>query len=138
MYREGYWVFSGVEVGTDNCFLEVLPLNHRDAGTLLPLIQQWVLPGSRIVTDQWAAYNGIANLPQGYQHVTVNHSTHFVDPNTGVHTQKVEGLWSLVKRKYRRINGTSDKNFESYLSEFMWRRAHKEHTFMNVLYWIRH
>lgn len=139
LFREGHWVFGGVEVGIvdPKCFLVVCPGNRRDAATLLPLIEEWVLPGSRVVSDMWAAYGGVANLPAGYQHATVNHSLHFVDPVTGVHTNNVEGQWSQVKRKFRAMNGTSDQLFDTYLLEFMWRKAHPNHVFMNMLYWIR-
>lgn len=135
--RAGHWVFGGVEVGTNNRFLVPCPGNRRDAATLLPLIQRWILPGTRITSDMWAAYGGVANLPQAYLHDTVNHSRHFVDPQTGVHTQRIESMWSAVKRKFKRMCGTSDALFESYLNEFLWRKAHRENQFMNILYWIR-
>ena len=53
VFREGHWVFEGIEVGVPgapNCFLVVYPGNRRDAATLLLLVQQWVLPGSRVVS----------------------------------------------------------------------------------------
>lgn len=139
MFRDGHWVFGGVEVGVNypKCFLVACPGNRRDAATLLPLIEEWVEPGSIVVSDMWAAYGGVANLPGGYQHATVNHSLHFVDPVTGTHTQNVEGQWSQVKRKFRVMNGTSTALFNSYLLEYMWRKSHPTDVFMNILYWIR-
>ena len=58
----------------------------------------------------------------GYIHLTVNHSKNFVDPFTGVHTNTVEGLWSAVKRKLKRMNGTRYDRIPEYLDEFMWKR----------------
>jgi len=34
-YREGHWVFGGIEDGTNNCFLVECPGNRHDAATLL-------------------------------------------------------------------------------------------------------
>jgi len=125
-FAEGHWVFGGIEVGVPhpNCFLEVCPGNRRNAATLLPLITKWVAPGSVVVSDMWAAYGGVRNLPGGYQHLTVNHSLNFLDPITGAHTNNAEGQWSQVKRKFRAMNGTSDALFPTYLLEYMWRKEH--------------
>ena len=68
---EQQWVFGGVERGTGRCFL--WPVERRDAQTLLRLIQNFILPGSTIMSDLWAAYNHIDQLPEVYQHFTVNH-----------------------------------------------------------------
>ena len=57
-YREGQWVLGAVDRNTGHCFLLPCPNNRRDAPTLLPLISRWILPGSVVHTDEWAAYNG--------------------------------------------------------------------------------
>ena len=57
-YREGQWVLGAVDRNTGHCFLLPCPNNRRDAPTLLPLISGWILPGSVVHTDEWAAYNG--------------------------------------------------------------------------------
>ena len=56
-------------------------VGDSSAATLLPLIQQYVLPGSIL-----------AHTPQ-YTHHTVNHSENFVNQSTSVHTQGIEGSW---------------------------------------------
>ncbi len=58
-HEEKRWVFGGVErEDSENLFLVQLPMignqPQRDAATLLPLIRQWVRPGSHIYTDGWA------------------------------------------------------------------------------------
>lgn len=119
-WHEGHWVLGAIEQGNPhNAFLVEIP--DRRAITLLPIISEHVDLGTMIHTDQWSSYNNTANLPQGYGHMTVNHSENFVDPNTGVHTQGIEGFWAHAKKKVKRMNGTSRPLFDSYLKEFEWR-----------------
>ena len=55
----------------------------------------------------------------------VNHKYHFVDPESGVHTQTVERLWGSLKWRNKRERGTTRHLMESYFAEFAWRQAHK-------------
>ena len=80
------WIFGGYDLVAKKGFLVIVP--RRDAVTLLPLVQQWVLPGTMVYSDMWQAYNQLGAL--GYGHGTVNHTLHFVDPATGVTTNHVE------------------------------------------------
>uniref|UniRef100_A0A915LB63 ISXO2-like transposase domain-containing protein n=1 Tax=Romanomermis culicivorax TaxID=13658 RepID=A0A915LB63_ROMCU len=89
------WVFAGYDVETKESFM--VPVARRNAATLLPLIQQYIRPGTTIISDMWGAYNTVANL--GYQHLTVNHSINFVDPLTGATTNHVESVWQKAKTK---------------------------------------
>ena len=96
----------------------------RSKNTLLPIIQQYIRPGTTIISDEWRAHHDIGTLP-GYTHQTVNHSHNFVDPVTGAHTQSIECYWSCTKRLMREqgVMNTSDDLFGSYLLECMWRRS---------------
>eukprot|EP00731_Ephydatia_muelleri_P027606 Em0019g479a len=116
---DGHWVFGGMERLTGECFL--VEVEHRDAATLLPLIQQYIRPGSVVYSDEWSAYNQLATVA-GCNHQTVNHSLHFVDPNTGAHTQGVESMWSCCKRMLREERTMHSRLHDTYLPEFMWRR----------------
>ncbi|RWS00147.1 hypothetical protein B4U79_05019, partial [Dinothrombium tinctorium] len=94
---QSVWVLGGICRQTRECF--VIPVQRQDAeetngterrneGNPHSLIQQYVEPGSEICTDVWGAYGKIPQLPQGYTHYTVNHSSNFVNPdNPNVHTQ---------------------------------------------------
>ena len=126
LYRPQRWVFGIYDTNSRQGYLTFVA--SRDEQTLLPIIQQIVLPGSIIHSDEWRAYNGIRRLPhpQPYRHHTVNHSAHFVDPITGVHTNHVEAMWSRAKRKFKSMNGTYDQLIPSYLDEFMWRERYGE------------
>ena len=94
---------------------------QRDAATLLPIIQQHVANGSTVWSDEWAAYNRIASLPNVSNHGIVNHSIEFVNRTTGVHTQNVESYWNRVKIKLKRMRGCHEHQLASYLDEFMYR-----------------
>jgi len=118
-------VFGGVERGSPNAFMLVVP--DRTKQTLLPLVQQYIRPGSTVMSDQWRAYFDIGATGSGYSHLTVNHSVNFVDPGTGAHTQSIEGTWSCVKRLMRRLGvmNTSSDLFPSYLLEYLWRKRYR-------------
>lgn len=56
-------------------------VHRRDADTLTRVIRKYIPAGSTIVSDKWRGYAGLSNM--NYLHLTVNHSTNFVDPHTG-------------------------------------------------------
>ena len=117
---DGHWVFGGIERGTTKSFMVVV--EDRSAATLIPIIQQYIWPGSVIISDEWRAYSTLSSL--GYTHQTVNHSRNFVDPGTGAHTNSIEGYWSVVKRQMRRqgVMNTTNDLFPTYLLESLWRK----------------
>lgn len=119
------WNGSRLEYDVCSQFIFVLGyvtlVNTRDAATLIAQIEQYVLPGSHIWSDCWAAYNRLGNLGgvSPYQHFTVNHSRNFVDPATGTCTNAVEAYWSRLKRSTRYVG--SRHILPDLLDEFMWR-----------------
>ncbi|GFX55451.1 mitotic-spindle organizing protein 2A [Trichonephila clavipes] len=60
-------------------------------------------------------------LLKGYVHLRVNHSLTFVDPETGAHTNSIEGTWSAIKKGLHKAHVKGQ--FDSYLAEYMWRRS---------------
>ena len=109
---EGHWVFGGMERGGGDRFL--VEVAKRDAATFLPIIAQYVRPGTVVYSDEWAACHQLATTT-GNVHLIVNHSLHFVDPLTGAHTQGVEGMWSACKRMMREERTMNSKLFDTYL-----------------------
>ena len=90
------------------------------------IIQQHVLPGTTIWSDQWAAYNNVGSLPGIAEHGVVNHLLHFVDSATGVNTQTVESYWNRVKTKFKRMMGVSSAQLALHLHEFTWRERYRK------------
>lgn len=72
--------FSLEFAGKKQCLL--FAVNNRSAASLLPIIVEQIAPGSLLILDQWSSYNSIRNTNQNYNHQTVNHSRHFIDPGS--------------------------------------------------------
>ena len=52
------WVFGEMErFNPANAFMVVVP--RKDAATVIPIIQKWILLGFIIYSDCWKAYNGL-------------------------------------------------------------------------------
>uniref|UniRef100_A0A914D9W5 ISXO2-like transposase domain-containing protein n=1 Tax=Acrobeloides nanus TaxID=290746 RepID=A0A914D9W5_9BILA len=92
-YVEGMWVFGGYERGSGRIFM--IPVEFRNADTLIPIIKEWIEDGTTIISDFWKAYNCLEN--EGFKHLKVNHSQHFKDPDSGAHTNSIESSWRAAK-----------------------------------------
>ncbi|MFH4974771.1 hypothetical protein AB6A40_001480 [Gnathostoma spinigerum] len=114
------WIYGGIERGSARCFL--VPVENPSAATLLPIIKEHILPGSTVMSDLWAAYNGIHNLPDGYRHLAANHSIRFVDPDSGTRINTAESTWQKFKRSHKCRCGTQRTMLLSYIEQFQWRR----------------
>jgi len=123
--RESIWVFGIIDSSQYRRNFHVEIVANRSANTLLPIISRNVLPGTTIYSDEWAAYARI-NSELGLTHGTVNHSLYFVDPSTGVHTQKIESLWNVLKYRIKTMKGVRREHLPMYLKEFMWRNRFGE------------
>ena len=104
---KGQWVFGGICRETREVFLVPLPDNKRDRATLEPIILSHILPGTTVISDCWKAYDHLGDV--GFQHLTVNHSLHFVDPDSGAHINNIEGLWWQIKRQLSATHTRKDK-----------------------------
>jgi transposase len=114
-------VFGMVERGGR---VRAVHVENVKATTLLPHVVKYVMPESVVYTDEWAAYRGLAK--QGFDHRTIRHNDG-VYVSGDVHTNTIEGFWSLVKRG---LSGThhmvSAKHLQGYLNEYAWRYTNRE------------
>jgi transposase-like protein len=81
-----------------------------------------VLPKSTVFTDEFASYNGLDQMPgMDYQHKRINHESK-VYVMGDVHTNTIEGFWSLVKRGIGGVyHSVSQKYLQTYLDEYSFR-----------------
>ena len=117
-HRSEVWVFGMVDTSQSPALGVMNILADRSVATLLPIMQQHLHGGT---TVHRAAYYRVQQLSLVASHSTVNHSLHFLDPTTGVHTQNVESYWNRVKAKFKRMKGVYEDMLDSHMDEFMWR-----------------
>jgi transposase-like protein len=86
--------------------------------SLRPFIVNNVEFGSTIHTDEWWGYRGLSRI---FKHQYINHGAGEYSKD-GVHTNSIEGFWSLLKRGVIGIyHSMSDKHLQKYLDEFVFR-----------------
>jgi transposase-like protein len=87
--------------------------------TLHGLIKDYVLPRTTVFTDDYPAYDELN--PSNYNHYRIKHGAR-VYVSGKVHTQTIEGFWSLVKNGLRGVYHSVGKNYlQSYLNEYSFR-----------------
>ncbi|CAL8100921.1 unnamed protein product [Calicophoron daubneyi] len=129
------WLLGGAERGTERIFLARCPQNNRDAFSLIPIIREFVKPGTAIITDEWEGYAPLNQLPEGYQHYVANRTKGILNPGQqAVHIQKITGLWSHWKRSFENLNGTKESEFDTRLDEFLWRTRHSKAILQSFCY----
>ena len=88
---------------------------NRSASILIPLINNLILPGTEIWSDEWAAYGALA--ANGFIHKTVSHKLRFKDPSS-THTNVIEGLWSQFRRALP-PTGLHERFIDQFVGQFM-------------------
>lgn len=100
----------------------VVALVSEDAKkeTLRGIAKEYILPESIVYTDDYHGYRGLDQI-NGYDHRRINHSQG-VYVMGDVHTNTIEGFWSLVKRGIGGVyHSVSKKYLQSYLDEYSFR-----------------
>lgn len=101
-----------------------VPVADAKGATLLPNIVEKVLPATTVYTDEWAPYNKLGKM--GYDHLRVRHAQR-VYVSGDVHTNTIEGFWSLMKRGLDGVfHGVSKRHLQGYLNEYVWRYNHRQ------------
>jgi transposase-like protein len=115
-------VFGMLERGGE---LRAHKVPDSKANTLQRHIVANVEVGSNIMTDEHGGYHGIGGM--FFNHHTVNHSTGQYVKHYFIHTNGIEGAWSLFKRQVYGIHHwISAKHLDRYLNEFTFRYNRRE------------
>jgi transposase-like protein len=91
--------------------------------TVMPHIIERVLPKSTVYTDEYITYNPLKAC--GYKHKRIQHAER-IYVSGDVHTNTIEGFWSLTKRGIGGVyHAVSKKHLQHYLNEYAWRYNHR-------------
>jgi len=86
--------------------------------TLQDFAHEFILPESTVFTDEHPSYTG---LNKTYTHHRIQHSAG-IYVRGDVHTQTIEGFWSLVQNGIRGVyHSVSKKYLQTYLNEYAFR-----------------
>jgi len=100
-------------------------VDNTEAKDLMPIIRKKVKAGSRICSDTWRAYTGLAT--RGYVHRTVEHKEkEYVNGRN--HINGLEGFFGYLKRKLAAKGGVRRKYLSLFLSEYVWRYNYRQLT----------
>lgn len=89
----------------------------------MPHVRERILPESIVYTDELKSYNGLNR--SGHQHRRIHHAEK-VYVSGAVHTNIIEGFWSLVKRGISGVyHSVSSKHLQGYLNEYAFRYNHR-------------
>ncbi len=100
-------------------------VNDTEARDLIPIITKKVESGTRICSDTWRAYTGLAT--RGYVHRTLEHQKKEYTRGKN-HINGLEGFWGYLKRKLAAKGGIRRKYFYLFLGEYVWRYNYRQLT----------
>ena len=143
--RKSMWVFGGTERHGNGRFIVPLLKTRKDISgkayieellrtkeVLLPLIQQYIAPGSIIMTDKWKSYISIPKYPLcdpdderkacpdhlKYKHYDVNHGKEYVRKDEPyIHINTVERMWRDMK-EWMSVPGIRRQYLKRYIARY--------------------
>ena len=96
-------------------FTKIIP--DAKAATLMPIIQEKIMPDGIVYTDGLSSYN-VLDISE-FKHYRINHSELFAESHN--HINGIENFWNQAKRHMRRFNGILTEHFLLFLKECEWR-----------------
>lgn len=100
-------------------------VDDTEAKDLIPIITKKVKVGSRVCSDTYRSYTGLAAA--GYVHRTVEHrEKEYVKGKN--HINGLEGFWGYLKRKLAAKGGVRRGYLNLFLGEYVWRYNYRKLT----------
>jgi transposase-like protein len=92
--------------------------------TLVPFMAHNVQRDATLFTDEFPSYDHMARI--GYKHLRIEHHLK-VYARGNVHTNNIEGFWSLVKRGINGVyHSVSPQHLQTYINEYSFRYNHRK------------
>jgi len=114
-------------------YTKIIP--DAKADTLMPIIQEKVIPDSIVYSDCWRGYNAldISEL----KHYRINHSKLFSNKHN--HINGIENFWNQAKRHMRQFNSVPKEHFPLFLKECEWRFNNSDSKFQlkKLKQWVK-
>ena len=118
----GKTIVVGIVQRHANVSASVVP--NIQSKTLLPMIIEKTSPDATIFTDEMPSYNRLSRM--GYNHQVIPHYAKvYVIGN--IHTNTIDGFWSLVKRGISGVyHHVSPELLQTYINEYSFRYNHRK------------
>ena len=133
--RETVWTLGGIEMPHSTMIKGQVPRSfavtvpNRSRETLIPILLQKIHQKSIIWSDGWKSYFILDQFFKEGQ--MVNHSQTFKNKETGVNTNRCEGIWLWMKQKIKR--GTRKYEIEEYIQLFNFKQWSRNHPDFNII-----
>lgn len=127
---EGQSVYCGLCREIGSCFM--VCVKNQNSETLQKIIEEWVKPGTTIVSDCWKIYDCLSE--EGYQQLAANHSISFAAATSAsrsnvnqtgqeaksrvpLHGKKIHLAGYLARSLFMLVHKNPNKRFHKFLEE---------------------
>jgi len=133
---EDKWALGLTQRGSLDAIVKQVPAN-RARNDLVPIIETHTRSGTIYCSDSWKGYINLSEYVdlEDTSHFAVNHSKNYVDPDTGAHTETIEGMWKHMKEFLP--NGMLPKDADTYIGTFLWHRYCKQRKLDVLIHFLK-
>jgi transposase-like protein len=102
--------------------MRAIHVKDRSLQTLQQVILENVEQGAEVFTDFWRGYNGLKAF---YRHRVINKAQKGSGTSEYQTTNRVESMWSMIKRYFQFYNSFNSPYLQMFLDEALWRVKYK-------------